>query len=80
MLDLGASINVMATSIFNSLGLGPLKAIGMVIHLANRSNTHPAGLVGDVLDRVNELIFLPTFTFWVTLLLASPPSFLQVIP
>jgi len=57
MLDLEASINVMPTSIFNSLGLGPLKATGVVIQLSNRSNTHPANLVEDVLVRVNELIF-----------------------
>jgi len=31
MLDLKASINVMPTSIFNALGLGSLKATGVVI-------------------------------------------------
>jgi len=59
MLDLEASINVMPTSIFNSLCLGPLKATSVVIQLANRSN--PIGLVEDVLVRVNELIFLADF-------------------
>ena len=38
MLDLGASINVMPTSIFNSLALGPLQETGVTIQLANRSN------------------------------------------
>ena len=31
MLDLGVSINVMPMSVFNSLGLGPLHATGVVI-------------------------------------------------
>ena len=61
MLDLRAFINVIPTSIFNSLGFGPLKATGVVTQLANRSNTHPTGLVEDVLVRVNELIFPADF-------------------
>jgi len=61
MLDLGVSINVMSTSVFKSLGLGPLKATSVVIQLANRSNAHPAGLVEDVSVKVNELIFPTDF-------------------
>ena len=61
MLDLGASINVMPTSIFNSLALGPLQNTGVVIQLANRSNAHPAGLVEDVLVKVNNLVFPADF-------------------
>ena len=34
---------------------------GVVIQLANRSNAHLAGLIEDVLLRVNELIFLANF-------------------
>ncbi|XP_027337195.1 uncharacterized protein LOC113850871 [Abrus precatorius] len=40
-----------------SLNLGPLKPTGVVIQLANRSTTHPAGVVEDVLVRVDKLIF-----------------------
>ncbi|XP_057444282.1 uncharacterized protein LOC130736467 [Lotus japonicus] len=61
MLDLGASINVMPMSIFKSLSLGPLKPTGVVIQLANRSTTHPAGWVEDVLVRVGELVFPADF-------------------
>jgi len=61
MLDFGASINVMPLSIFKSLSLGPLQPTGVVIHLANRSVAHPAGLVDDVLVHVGELIFLADF-------------------
>uniref|UniRef100_A0A151UGD6 Reverse transcriptase domain-containing protein n=1 Tax=Cajanus cajan TaxID=3821 RepID=A0A151UGD6_CAJCA len=61
LLDLGASINVMPMSIFNSLSLGPLKPIGVVIQLANRSTAHPTGVIEDVLVRVDKLIFPADF-------------------
>ncbi|XP_061345242.1 uncharacterized protein LOC133291077 [Gastrolobium bilobum] len=61
MLDLGDSINVMPESIYKSLGLGPLRATGVVIQLANRSNAHPSGLIENVLVRVNNLIFPTDF-------------------
>jgi hypothetical protein len=57
MLDLGSSINVMPTSIYNSLFLGPLQPTCLVIQLANRSITRPKGIVEDVLVKVNDLIF-----------------------
>nr|KYP49910.1 hypothetical protein KK1_028301 [Cajanus cajan] len=57
MFDLGASINVMPLSIFKYLSLGPLQPTGVVIQLANRSVSHPTGLVEDVLVQVGELIF-----------------------
>ncbi|XP_045797211.1 uncharacterized protein LOC123891391 [Trifolium pratense] len=61
MLDLGASINVMPTSIFNNLDLGPLQHTGLTIQLANRSNARPVGVVEDVLVQVNDLIFPADF-------------------
>ncbi|CAJ2642326.1 unnamed protein product [Trifolium pratense] len=61
MLDLGSSINVMPTSIYNSLSLGPLQPTGLVIQLANRSITRPKGIIEDVLVKVNDLIFPADF-------------------
>ncbi|KAK7251288.1 hypothetical protein RIF29_34343 [Crotalaria pallida] len=61
LLDLGAYINVMPMSVFKSLSLGPLQPTGVVIHLANRSTAYPAGLIEDVLVRVEELIFPADF-------------------
>jgi len=61
MLDLGASINVMPLSIFNSLSLGPLQPTGVVIQLANRSGSHPTGFIKDVFVRIGELIFPADF-------------------
>jgi hypothetical protein len=61
MIDLGASINVMPYSVFASLKLGPLKKIGVVIQLADRSNVYPKGVVEDVLVKVNDLVFPADF-------------------
>ncbi|XP_042387750.1 uncharacterized protein LOC121979825 [Zingiber officinale] len=49
MLDLGASINVMLKSVFQSLGIGLLQPTRVVVQLANCSSAHPAGLIEDVL-------------------------------
>ncbi|KAL5550890.1 hypothetical protein UlMin_001066 [Ulmus minor] len=57
MLDLGASINVMPSFIYDSLNLGPLKKTGVVIELADRSNVYPKGVLDDVLVQVDDLIF-----------------------
>ncbi|WP_171949954.1 retropepsin-like aspartic protease, partial [Proteus mirabilis] len=61
MLDLGASINVMPYSIYASLNLGPLEEIGVIIQLADRSNTYPRGVVENVLVQVNQLVFPADF-------------------
>ncbi|XP_074567178.1 uncharacterized protein LOC141823868 [Curcuma longa] len=61
MLDLGASINVMPRSVFQMLGIGPMQPTGVVIQLADRSQTHPAGMIEDVLVKVKELIFPADF-------------------
>ncbi|XP_051144015.1 uncharacterized protein LOC127260345 [Andrographis paniculata] len=57
MLDLGAAINVMPRSIYDSLNLGPLKETGINIQLADRTNAYPDGMIKDVLVQVNDLIF-----------------------
>ncbi|RDX78029.1 hypothetical protein CR513_41747, partial [Mucuna pruriens] len=61
MLDLGASINVMPTSICKSLNFGDLEPTRMTIQLANRSFVQPFGVLEDVLVQVNELIFPTDF-------------------
>ncbi|RDX74707.1 hypothetical protein CR513_45502, partial [Mucuna pruriens] len=61
MLDLGASINVMSTSIYRSLNFGDLEPMGMTIQLANRSIVQPLGVLEDVLVQINELIFPADF-------------------
>ncbi|XP_027086672.1 uncharacterized protein [Coffea arabica] len=61
MIDLGASINVMPKSIYDSLNLGPLKETGIIIQLADRTCTYPDGIVEDVLVQVDGLIFPADF-------------------
>ncbi|KAI5335225.1 hypothetical protein L3X38_025358 [Prunus dulcis] len=61
MLDLGASINVVPYSIYASMNLGELKNDGVIIQLADRSNTYPKGVLEDVLVQVNHLIFPADF-------------------
>ncbi|RDX79907.1 hypothetical protein CR513_39608, partial [Mucuna pruriens] len=61
MLDVGASINVMPTSIYKSLNFGDLEPTGMTIQLANRSVVQPLGVFEDVLVQANELIFPADF-------------------
>ncbi|XP_074297822.1 uncharacterized protein LOC141628603 [Silene latifolia] len=61
MLDLGASINVMPYSLYESMKPGPLHDTSVVIQLADRSNVYPKGIVEDVLVLVDNLIFLADF-------------------
>ncbi|RDX92977.1 hypothetical protein CR513_24821, partial [Mucuna pruriens] len=61
MLDLGASINVMPTSIYRSLNFGNLEPTRMTIQLTNRSIVQPLEVLEDVLVQVNELIFPADF-------------------
>ncbi|XP_074264257.1 uncharacterized protein LOC141586802 [Silene latifolia] len=57
MLDLGASINVMPYSLYQSMELGTLHATSVVIQLADRSNVYPKGIIEDVIVLVDNLIF-----------------------
>ncbi|CAN6583244.1 unnamed protein product [Malus baccata var. baccata] len=61
LCDLGASINLMPYSVYESLNLGDLKETKVVIQLADHSNRYPKGLLEDVLVQVNELIFPADF-------------------
>ena len=61
MLGLGASINIMPYLIYASLNLGPLEETGVIIQLADRSNTYPMWVVEDVFVQVNELVFPADF-------------------
>ncbi|XP_052622478.1 uncharacterized protein LOC128127816 [Lactuca sativa] len=61
MLDLGASINVMPYSVFQSLNVGPLEETRVIIQLADKSSVFPRGMLEDVLVQVNQLIFPADF-------------------
>ncbi|XP_021596633.1 uncharacterized protein LOC110603239 [Manihot esculenta] len=61
MCDLGASINIMSLSVFQSLNTGPLKETGVVIQLADYSIVYPKGVLEDVLVQVDNFIFPADF-------------------
>ena len=56
LADLGASINLMAYSIFKKLGLGELKPTRMSMQLANRTVKHPREIIEDILVKVDKFI------------------------
>ncbi|XP_070024997.1 uncharacterized protein [Nicotiana sylvestris] len=49
LCDLGASINLMTLSLFKQLGLGAPRPTTKMLQLADRSTTHPDGVIEDVL-------------------------------
>ncbi|GKD99894.1 reverse transcriptase domain-containing protein, partial [Tanacetum coccineum] len=61
LADSGASINLLPHSIYKQLRLGALKPTRMTLKLANRSVTHPMGIVEDVVVRVDGFTFLADF-------------------
>ncbi|GJT36790.1 reverse transcriptase domain-containing protein [Tanacetum coccineum] len=60
LADSRASINLLPHSIYKQLGLGALTPTRMTLELANRSITHPMGIVEDVVVRVDGRPFLRT--------------------
>jgi len=61
LLDLGASVNLLPYSVFQSLILGELKPISITLLLADKSVKVPSGIVEDVLVQVDKFIFLVDF-------------------
>ncbi|KAL4290469.1 hypothetical protein GQ457_14G018250 [Hibiscus cannabinus] len=61
MCDLGASINVMPMSVYNTLSADPLKEMRVTVQLADCSIIYPEGILDNFLVQVNELIFPTDF-------------------
>ncbi|XP_060962132.1 uncharacterized protein LOC115713139 [Cannabis sativa] len=61
LCDLGASINLMPLSMFKRLKLGEAKPTTVTLQMADRSLTHPRGIIEDVLVKVGKFIFLVDF-------------------
>ena len=57
LLDLGASVNLLPYSVFQSLNLGELKPISVTLLLADRSVKVPRGIIKDVLVQVDKFIY-----------------------
>ena len=63
LCDLGASINLMSWSIFKKLKLGEARPTTVTLQLADRSVTHPHGIIEDVLVKWTNLSFLLILSF-----------------
>ncbi|GJZ07844.1 reverse transcriptase domain-containing protein [Tanacetum coccineum] len=61
LADLGATINLMLPSIWKKLSLPKLTPTQMILELANRSTTRPAGIAEDVFVKVGKFHFLTDF-------------------
>ncbi|GJR69313.1 reverse transcriptase domain-containing protein [Tanacetum coccineum] len=61
LADLGASINLMPLSIWEKLSLPELTPTQMILELADRSTTRPAGIAEDVFVKVGKFHFLADF-------------------
>ncbi|GJY17804.1 reverse transcriptase domain-containing protein [Tanacetum coccineum] len=79
LADLGASINLMPLSIWKKLSLPELTPTQMILELADRLTTRPAGIAKDVFVKVGKFHFLTDFVVadyvvdpWVPLILERP--------
>ncbi|XP_071729556.1 uncharacterized protein [Rutidosis leptorrhynchoides] len=61
LADLGASINLMTPSLYERLGLGPLKPTRIRIRLANHSFDTAIGIAKDLLVSIDTLVFQVDF-------------------
>ena len=61
LLDLGAAINVMPSSICHTLGVNLIKLTSVLAQLADKRIINPEGILEDILVQVKELIFLVDF-------------------
>jgi hypothetical protein len=57
LLDLGASVNLLPYSVFQSLNLGELKPTSVTLLLTDRYIKVPRGIVKDVLVQVDKFIY-----------------------
>ncbi|GJX27684.1 reverse transcriptase domain-containing protein [Tanacetum coccineum] len=61
LADLGASINLMPLSIWKNISLSKLTPTQMILELADRSTTRPAGIAEDVFVKVGKFHFPTDF-------------------
>nr|GEV39043.1 reverse transcriptase domain-containing protein [Tanacetum cinerariifolium] len=61
LADLGASINLMPLSIWRKFSLPEVTSTQMILELADRSSTQPAGIAEDIFVKVGKFHFLTDF-------------------
>lgn len=57
LLDLGTSVNILPSSIFELFGFGNLKPMSVTLQLADRSIKTPHEMLEDVLVKIDEFYF-----------------------
>ena len=57
LLGLGASVNLLPTSVYQKFGMGELKSTPVILQLADRSVRTLRGLVEDVLVKIDTCYF-----------------------
>ena len=65
LLDLGASVNLLLSFIYDLFRFGELKPMMLTIQLADRSIKVPYGMLEDVLVKVDEFYFSIDFLDWI---------------
>ncbi|XP_043717572.1 uncharacterized protein LOC122665485 [Telopea speciosissima] len=73
LLDLGASVNILPSSLFEKFGLGELKSTKVILQLANRSVKRPHGLLEDVLVKVDDYFLVDFLVLDMESTSAKPP-------
>jgi hypothetical protein len=61
LLDLGASINLLPYTAYETLGLRELQPTSITLQLTDRSIKRPRGILEDVLVKVNQFILPADF-------------------
>jgi hypothetical protein len=56
LLDLGARINLLPYTVYETVGLGELQPTSITLQLADRSIKRPRGILEDVLIKVDQFI------------------------
>ena len=62
LLDLGASVNLLPSSVYELFGFGELKPTSVTLQLADRPIKEPRGMLEDVL--IKEMSFTFQLIFW----------------
>ena len=79
LLDLGASVNILAYSIYKKLGVGELKPTKIILQLTDRSVKIPRGVVENVLIKVSNFIYPVNFVFLETEPVINPKGYIPII-
>jgi len=79
LLDLGASVNLLPYSVFQSLNLGELKPTSITLLLADRSVKVPKVIIEDVLVQVDKFIYPVDFIVLDTQPVEACNSFLVIL-